>query len=434
MLIAIFHKIFIAIKAFTSMKFSGSSGVRMVWGEELLNLAYQIGMSMGNEYDDIAIASDFRVTSDPIVSMIAGGIMASGASVYYGGKVPTPTLAYATKNHDAGLMITASHNPPEYNGIKLWNPDGSAFSDEQIEKLQGRNIAKWSKVGRFFKENMLGEHRKALLKEFKAIDLNVVIDCSNGAGSVLTPLILRDLGTNVSTLNCHPSGRFPGHPSEPSKENLMDLKNMVMAKKADLGIAHDGDADRFVAITSSGRYLNGDLILAIFAKVLGYERIVAPVDSSRLLENFAEVIRCKVGDANVSRVMREKGIEFGGENSGTQIFASWRYTPDAIYGALKFAEIAAREDIDALLQEFPIYHTLRKNIYYKNREEMEQKIENFVKDYPVQRVDGYRVDFDDGWFLIRFSGTEPKVRITVEFESQELASIWMSKIYQALSK
>lgn len=416
------------------MKFSGSSGIRMKWSEELLNLAYQLGISLGNEYDNIALASDFRVTSDSIVSLIAGAIMASGASVYYGGKIPTPSLAYATKNHDAGVMVTASHNPPEYNGIKFWNPDGSAFSDEQIAKLQRRNIAKWDKVGKFFEENMLEEYREALLKEFRAMDLNVVIDCSNGAGSVLTPFIFRDLGAKVTTLNCHPSGLFPGHPSEPSEENLIDLKKMVLAKKADLGIAHDGDADRFLAITPSGNYLSGDQILAIFTKVLGYKRIVAPVDSSKLLENFAEVVRCKVGDANVSRVMREKGIEFGGENSGTQIFASWRYTPDAIYAALKFAEIASREDIDSIVQEFPRYYTLRKNIYYENRKEMEKKIEKFLKDYLVQRVDGYRVDMDDGWFLIRFSGTEPKVRITVEFESKESASFWMEKIYQALSK
>ena len=416
------------------MKFSGSSGVRMVWSEELLNLSYQLGISLGNEYDDIALASDFRKTSDSIVSIIAGAAMASGASVHYGGKVPTPTLAYAAKNHDAGVMVTASHNPPEYNGIKLWNPDGSAFSDEQVSKLQGRNIVKWDRVGKFFEENMLEEHREALLKEFKAIDMDVVIDCSNGAGSVLTPFLFRDLGANVTTLNCHPSGSFPGHPSELSEENLKDLKKMVLAKKADLGIAHDGDADRFIVITSSGKYLNGDQILAIFAKVLGYRRIVAPVDSSKFLENFAEVVRCRVGDANVSRVMKDRGIEFGGENSGTQIFASWRYTPDAIYAALKFADIASKYDIDFIVQEFPKYHILRKNIYYEKREEMEQKIERFVKDYPVERVDGYRVNLDDGWFLIRFSGTEPKVRITVEFESETCANAWMEKIYQALSK
>ncbi len=414
------------------MKFSGSSGVRMLWGEELLNLAYNLGISLGNEYNSIALASDFRETSDSLLSILAGGIMAGGGSVYYGGKIPTPTLAYASKNHDAGVMITASHNPPQYNGIKLWNPDGSAFSEEQISRLQARRVAAWNKTGKFYEENMLHMHKEALLKEFTTLDLKVVIDCSNGAGSVLTPFLFRELGAKVISINCHPSGSFPGHASEPSEENLEMLKRMVLAKNADLGIAHDGDADRFIVITSSGRYLGGDYILAIFAKVLRFGRIVAPVDSSMLLENFTEVLRCRVGDAKVSRMMKEHHVEFGGENSGTQIFASWRYTPDAIYASLKFAEIAAGQDIDSMVQEFPQYYTFRKNIEYGNREEMRSKIEKFVKEYDVERIDGYRVRLDNGWFLIRFSGTEPKIRITVEFDNEKDAQKWIERITEKL--
>ncbi len=416
------------------MKFSGSSGIRMPWGKELLNLAHKIGISLGNKYDSIAIASDFRETSDALLSTLAGGIMAGGARVYYGGKIPTPTLAYGTKNYDAGVMVTASHNPPEYNGIKFWNPDGSAFSDEQISSLKGENTASWNGVGKFFEENMLYMHREALLKEFKSLSLNVIVDCSNGAGSVLTPFLLRELGADVTAINCHPSGLFPGHPSEPTEENLGTLRRMVIAKKADLGIAHDGDADRFVAITPSGRYLNGDYILAIFAKVLGFNRIVAPVDSSMLLENFAKVIRCKVGDANVSRKMKELGVDFGGENSGTQIFSSWRYTPDAIYAALKFSKIAETNDIESIIEEFPKYYTLRRSIRYEKRGILEDRIEKFLKDYEVDRVDGYRVSLDNGWFLLRFSGTEPKLRITVEFDNEKDAHKWMELILQEISR
>jgi len=414
------------------MKFSGSSGIRMKWGEELINLAYQLGIGLGNEFKDIVIASDFRETSDALLSILAGGMMAGGANVYYGGKVPTPTLAYAAQNHEVGVMVTASHNPPEYNGIKLWNPDGSAFIDEQIQGIRDRGVREWDEVGKMKIENILEEHKTALLKEFGDLDLNVMIDCSNGAGSVLTPFIFRELGARVTTLNCHPSGYFSGHPSEPSEKNLEVLKRMVVNKKADLGIAHDGDADRFIAITASGKYLSGDYILAIFIKALGFTRIVAPVDSSMLLDNFAEVIRCKVGDANVSQVMKEKDVEFGGENSGTQIFARWRYTPDAIYAALKFAEIAMGEDIDSIVSVFPEYYTLRKSVYYDNREEMERKIELFIENYDVERIDGYRVSFKDGWFLIRFSGTEPKIRITVEFEDKDKAKKMLNEILTAL--
>ncbi len=413
------------------MKFSGSSGIRARWSADILDIAYKMGLFLGNVSQSVVIASDFRETSDSLLSVFSGGLMAGGADVYYAGKVPTPTLAYAARNHDAGVMVTASHNPPEYNGIKLWNPDGSAFTDEQISNLVGE-VVEWSRVGKWHVEDALNEHYEALLREFGHLDLKVVIDCSNGAASVISPFIFRELGAKVTTLNCHPSGLFPGHPSEPSEENLKDLKKMVLTSHADLGIAHDGDADRFVAITPSGRYLSGDHILAIFARVLGFRKIVAPVDSSMLLDNFAEVIRCKVGDANVSSLMKKLSVEFGGENSGTQIFAKWRYTPDAIYSALKFAEIAAREDIDAVVAEFPRYCTLRRSVYYENRKEMERKIEEIVKDYDVERIDGYRATLENGWFLIRFSGTEPKIRITVEMENEQKAREMMDTIIQAL--
>lgn len=406
----------------------------MPWSRELLDFAKEFGERIGSTYGSVVLGRDFRTTGDPLEKVMSSTITASGADVYLVGQVPTPTLAYATKDFEAGVMITASHNPPEYNGIKLWNPDGSAFSEEQFKALNSPKIAPWSEVGKVKEINALQLHREALLKEFSSLGIMVVIDCANGATSVLTPFVFRDLGVRVITLNCHTSGSFPGHPSEPSEENLEDLKRMVVSTGADLGIAHDGDGDRFIAVISSGRYLNGDLILATFLNVLGFRRVVAPVDSSMLLENFAEVIRVKVGDANVSHEMKVRGVEFGGENSGTQIFAKWRYTPDAIYAALKFAEIAQRVDVDELVSSFPEYHTVRKSLHYEDRGEMERKIERIVADYYVELVDGYRVTLDDAWFLIRFSGTEPKVRVTVEAEREDRAKEIAERIFKVLKE
>ncbi|NPA75341.1 MAG: phosphoglucomutase [Euryarchaeota archaeon] len=414
------------------MKFSGSSGTRMIWGQELVDFAHALGLALGNSFDSVVLAGDFRETTDSLLSILAGAITGGGGIVYYGGHAPTPTLAYAARNHDVGVMVTASHNPPEYNGIKLWNPDGSAFAPERALSLENGRVVEWSDAGKIKAEDIIAEHRDALLREFGTLDLKVVVDCANGAGSVLTPHLLRSLGAEVITLNCHPSGLFPGHPSEPAEKNLTALKRLVLDEHAELGIAHDGDADRFIAVTREGKYLSGDEILAVFTRVLGFDRIVAPVDSSMLLDNFAEVHRCRVGDANVSVMMKKLGIEFGGENSGTQIFSAWRYTPDAIYSALKFAEIAMREDIDSIVAGFPKYVTLRENVYYTDRQEMERKIEQFVSEYEYSAIDGYRVALEDGWFLIRFSGTEPKVRITVEFEDEQRAKNMLDKIVSAL--
>ncbi len=416
------------------MKYSGSSGIRMEWGSELLKTGRELGFALSGKYEKIVIGSDFRETSDALVNEIAGALLSGGSEVYYAGKLPTPSLAYAARDFDAGLMVTASHNPPEYNGIKLWNRDGSAFSESQMEDIDiSGSVSGWYSTGKMHSLDAINLHKEAVIKSAGRLDgLKVVMDCSNGASFVISPYILRELGAEIVTLNCHPDGSFPGHPSEPSEKNLEFLRKMVIKTGADMGIAHDGDADRFVAISQSGRYLNGDMIMAVFIKEFGYGKVVAPVNSSMLLDEFAEVERSKVGDANVSRKIKEMGYEFGGEQSGTQIFADWRLTPDAIYSAVKFSEIAVKRDIDGIIDSFPEYATLRKSVFYENRKKMEDSIERFLKEYDVLRIDGWRVTTDDLWFLIRFSGTEPKLRITVEAKDERKAEEMMSRILKGI--
>ncbi len=415
------------------MKYTGSSGIRMKWSEELIDVAKMLGTSLGSTYDRVIIASDFRETSDALKSTMIGTLLSAGSEVYDAGKMPTPTLAYGAKDFDMGIMITASHNPPEYNGIKLWNPDGSAFTEKQMNEIsKNKGVEEWNSVGKLHGADALRRHMDAIIESSEGFKgLKVVVDCSNGASSVISPYVLRKLGAEVLTINCHPDGSFPGHPSEPSEENLELLKRMAVKRNA-IGIAHDGDADRFIAVSPSGRYLDGDKIMAIFIKEMGFRKVVVPVNSSMLIDRFAKVIRCPVGDANVSWKIKEAGYEFGGEQSGTQIFADWRYTPDAIYSAVKFAEIAYRTDIDDILNGFPEYVTLRKSIYYTDRAKMEEKIERFMEGKNPDRTDGWRVDMKDVWFLIRFSGTEPKVRITVEAEEREEAERMMNEIIEAI--
>ena len=416
------------------MKYSGSSGIRMEWGSELLKTGRELGFALSGKYEKIVIGSDFRETSDALVNEIAGALLSGGSGVYYAGKLPTPSLAYAARDFDAGLMVTASHNPPEYNGIKLWNRDGSAFSESQMEDIDiSGSVSGWYSTGKMHSLDAINLHKEAVIKSAGRLDgLKVVMDCSNGASFVISPYILRELGAEIVTLNCHPDGSFPAHPSEPSEKNLEFLRKMVIKTGADMGIAHDGDADRFVAISQSGRYLNGDMIMAVFIKEFGYGKVVAPVNSSMLLDEFAEVERSKVGDANVSQKIKEMGYEFGGEQSGTQIFADWRLTPDAIYSAVKFSEIAVKRDIDGIIDSFPEYATLRKSVFYENRKKMEDSIERFLKEYDVLRIDGWRVTTDDLWFLIRFSGTEPKLRITVEAKDERKAEEMMSRILKGI--
>ncbi len=412
------------------MKFAGSSGVRMRWGQELLDIAEELAVKIAGNYRDVVIAGDFRTTTEPLIHLITGTLLAHGVDVTYGGHAATPTLAYAARKHQLGIMITASHNPPEYNGIKLWNPDGSAF--DFAELVEEPEVAEWNRTGTIREEHLVDEHMRGILRKVDETPLRVVLDCGNGAGATITPYLLRKMGAQISTLNCNPSGHFPGRPSEPSEKNLSALKKAVLRTGAELGIAHDGDADRLVAIAPDGRYINGDIILAIFTHFFGFRRIVAPVDSSMLLENFAEVIRCRVGDANVSQKMKELGVKFGGEQSGTQIFGDWRYTPDAIYAAARLTELVSRENVWDFVDSLPEYHTLRGSVYYESREDMERRIEKIKEGYACDSIDGFRCRAEGGWFLIRFSGTEPKVRITAEFESEAEAEKMLNYIMNEL--
>src|SRR4030042_3255163 len=191
--------------------------------------------------------------------------MAAGCDIYIAGLVTTPTLAEAARLLDAGVMITASHNPPEYGGIKLWNPDGSGFNVSQsndIEKLlESRNfeLKPWNEVGgRHILPEAISSHAERILDKAKESKLKVVVDCANGPAFTITPVVLQRMGCKVVTINSNSDGHFPGRPPEPVDENLTDLKSAVVSMKADLGIAHDGDADRMVAVDDKGMFLGGD--------------------------------------------------------------------------------------------------------------------------------------------------------------------------------
>lgn len=256
------------------MKFFGSSGIRAIFSKDLVDLAFRVGLAVGSEYKDVVVAMDTRTSGDIMKHAVIAGLLTSGARCCDAGITPTPTLAYASRDFSAGLMVTASHNPPEYNGIKLFNPDGSSFDTEQQAQVEEAILsesfeaAHWEAINRCgVYEGAIERHIKRILSCFPAeLNVRVVVDAGCGAASGATPLLLERLGCDVTTLNCYPSGLFP-HPAEPIDANLGDLKRAVTECGADLGIAHDGDADRMMAIDDQGAFITGDRLLAIFARL-----------------------------------------------------------------------------------------------------------------------------------------------------------------------
>jgi len=240
------------------------------------------------------------------------------------------------------------------------------------------------------------------------------VDCGCGAGCLITPMLLKSMGCEVIELNCKPGGFFP-RGIEPVEDNLGDLKRAVIKHKADIGIAHDGDADRMMAVDNRGNFIPGDKLMVLLALGTGSKEIVTTLDASIVLEEIGyDTIRTAIGDNYISQELKEGGI-FGGEPSGSWVFPEIPLCPDGIYAAAKIALLAAKEDISELVADIPSYPIMRGSVSSNGRDiRIILRSLKKLKPVSIKGTDGIRMEFDDGWLLVRPSGTEPKIRITAE--------------------
>ncbi|MEE9340317.1 MAG: phosphoglucosamine mutase, partial [Thermoplasmata archaeon] len=296
----------------------GTSGIRGRVGEEItIELFRDIGRAIGAEYEDCVVGHDPRTSSEMLECALVSGLLSAGRDCSLAGMVSTPTLAWAGRNHACGAMITASHNPPEYNGVKLWNPNGLSFVSVQRAGIESRieqgSFVKttWDRVGRIdVLENAIADHIDSILDHVPESTVRVVVDCGGGATAEISPQVLERMGCEVIPLNCKPDGRFRSRGSEPVEKNLAALKEAVRSKNADLGIAHDGDGDRMVAVDEKGNYAGGEALLPVFAKEEVKNSLVVPINGSMVLDDIlsgAKIWRTKVGDVFVGEVVEERG-------------------------------------------------------------------------------------------------------------------------------
>lgn len=413
------------------MKLFGSSGIRGIVNKEVTpQLALQVGLVLGSRKKTAVIGRDPRVSAPMIEHALVAGLIASGCDVTKVGMVTTPTLAYAARKYECGVMVTASHNPSEYVGIKLWNPDGMAFDSAQQDEIEEAiekddfSLVPWNLIGKITEdENAIRDHMHMIEGLVKDSKLRVVLDCGCGAGSTISPYLLQELGCQIITLNSQPDGHFPARNPEPIDQNLSLLKKAVVDFGADLGIAHDGDADRMMAVDEKGNFVSGDEMLAIFGRFECENEkgsVVVPVDTSMMVDDYlegSEIIRTRVGDVYVAEGIKQYGAIYGGEPSGSWIFPKISYCPDGIYAAAKLVEIVGEKKLSELRAELPVYATKRGALPCANEKKAEFMKKVKAKLEPLGKVldiDGIRVELEDGWVLVRPSGTEAKVRITAE--------------------
>ncbi|MFB6202848.1 MAG: phosphoglucosamine mutase [Halorhabdus sp.] len=417
----------------------GTSGIRGPVGDMVTgSLALDLGRALGSMSERLVVGRDARESGEALAGAAIAGAQEAGADVVDLGVESTPTIArsVAWYDADAGLDVTASHNPPTDNGFKVWTATGEAFDDAATSTLETRMADAASQTVSPAAMGTVTHAQDARRRHLKRLPdrdldgLSVVVDVGNGTGGLTVDALLAQ-GCDVRTLDAQRDGSFPGRPSEPTPEHCALLSTVVAHTDADLGIAHDGDADRMMAVDETGQFVSGDELLAVFATetVPPGASVAAPINTSSLLESVLSetggtVVRTAVGDGNVAAACREPSVAFGGEPSGAWIWPAEARCPDGHYAASRLAAlVASGRPLSERVDAFPNYVTRRESFACERNDALLDAAESRIRDRydEVSTLDGVRVDFETGWFLLRASGTEPLVRVTAEADTERRA-------------
>jgi len=422
--------------------------VRGVYGEDLTDdVARQVGLAFGCYVGGggrrVAIGMDVRLSSPPLKRAFTEGLLRAGCNVIDIGLVPTPALYYAVASRglSGGVMVTASHNPPEWNGFKLCVKGaavvGEGMGMEDLKALaQNPLLSQLDGRGEVVvEEGFLDDYLAFLLRHVRPERrLKVALDLANGCCALTAPRAFRELGFEVEALNERPDGRFPAHLPEPTEETLGQLRELVVKTGADLGVGYDGDGDRAVFIDDRGRVLLGDVVTAILAQHYLPEHpgsaVVLDVSCSSVAFEAVErtggrVVVSRVGHAYIMDAMMRTGALIGGERSSHLYFKEIWGIDDGLYASLKVAELLSRlgEPLSSLVDRLPKYYSKSKNYDFPDRVKFKvvADIAEELKSRGVRVVelDGVKALFDDGWFIIRPSNTQPLVKMTAEAKTPE---------------
>ncbi|MBN1167971.1 MAG: phosphoglucosamine mutase [Methanospirillaceae archaeon] len=433
----------------------GTNGIRGIIGRDMTpELAHRMGLAVGTMRPGIiAVGRDTRTSGPSLVAAVTSGLLATGCTVVDCGIVPIPALQFSIRDlYDAGIMITASHNPPEYNGIKVIDGDGTEMGDEEAIRLEymifhlDYNPVSWQMMGTIRQDTGVADrYVKAIVESFpQAIGsgIKVAIDAGSGAAYQTTARILKELGSEVLTLNTRPDGTFPARNPEPDKGNLMPLAELVTQVQASFGVAHDGDADRAVFVDDKGEYVEENQEFALIEDVICGRNekpgiIVTPVSTSRLADHVASRHHCSVyytpvGSIYVARTMRSllqegKTVIFGGEGNGGLIYPQHQFCRDGGMTAamMLFLVSSRKKPVSELLLDLPSSSMIKKKVHTPETKRLLSFILDQYRHEKNITIDGIRIERDDSWALIRPSGTEPFVRVYVEaFHNKTALSFW----------
>jgi len=433
----------------------GTSGIRGVVNRDLPpDFCRQIALAIGTTLppaSTVCIATDTRISRDVIKEAVTAGLLSSGINVVDLGILPTPALALLTRESGfaAGIMVTASHNPPEFNGIKLFTENSLGYSQAQeaeIEKAYFEQKFRQRKRGTLKQAQDMKQRYLSFIKGKLSLPgfnhrLKVVVDPGNGAASKFASYIFVQMGLDVTPVNDEPDGLFPGRSPEPKADTLQGTVNFLRQNNADLAICFDGDADRVVFCDKEG-FLGFNEPVAFISRLAvkrtGKKKIATTVETGTLLDLAvkdlgAEVVRGRVGDVPVAHLAHELDAALGVEQVGVYIFPELGYYPDSIFASLfLLSQLSDAHEIRQLFQGIPRLFFEKAKVPCPN--ELKESVMAQVKEKAhllapdeINTIDGLRLEFPDSWTLIRASGTEPLIRVVSESTSQAQTDELISK-------
>ena len=434
-------------------KYFGTDGIRGIAGESLTaDLSFKVGKALGRlltekkEHPKVIIGRDTRISCDMIEQALTAGLTSTGVNVMTVGTIPTPAIAYLTKTieTDSGIMISASHNPYQDNGIKIFGPDGFKLTDDQeleiehlIDNTDEIKNASFEKIGKLYSGNELTQKYVQHIKQSISGDLSgikIALDCANGATTGVAPFIFGDLEADIETIGCKPNGININDNVGSTK--IDTIANFVKENNVDVGFAFDGDGDRVLAVDSKGNIVDGDKIMFILAKHLKEQgelkdnMVVSTVMSNigfykAIEENGLQSVKTAVGDRYVVEEMRNNDYSLGGEQSGHIILMNYATTGDGILTAVKLANIikTSGKSLEELAGEVSIYPQKLVNIKVIDKKSAMEDVEILAECEKVEKeLEG------NGRILLRASGTENLIRVMVEASSDELTNKYCEQV------
>ena len=434
-------------------KYFGTDGIRGIAGESLTaDLSFKVGKALGKllteekEHPKVVIGRDTRISCDMIEHALTAGLTSTGVNVMTVGTIPTPAIAYLTKTieTDSGIMISASHNPYQDNGIKIFGPDGFKLTDEQeleieslIDNSEKIKNASFEKIGKVYGGNELTQKYIQHIKQSITGDLSdikIALDCANGATTGVAPFIFGDLEADIETIGCQPNGININDNVGSTK--IETISEFVKENNVDVGFAFDGDGDRVLAVDANGNIVDGDKIMFILAKHLKEQgelkdnMVVSTVMSNigfykAIEENGLQSVKTAVGDRYVVEEMRKNDYSLGGEQSGHIVLMNHATTGDGILTAVKLANIikTSGKSLEELASEVSIYPQKLVNIKVIDKKTAMEDSEILSECEKVEKeLEG------NGRILLRASGTENLIRVMVEASSDELTDKYCEQV------